>query len=98
MPRVYELRDLIADRSHPSAYFQKFDDTLNDPLRRQVWLAREQEFQRLDDESWQFLKDEAHPYLMARDDNRGWQQLIAILNQTRAHNYLIDLGGAEVRC
>lgn len=47
MPRVYELRDLIADPSHPSAYFQKFDVTLNDPLRRQVWHAREQEFQRL---------------------------------------------------
>lgn len=97
MPRVYELRDLIADRSNPSAYFQTFDDSLRHaPSKKLVWLAREREFQRLDDESWQFLKNEALPYLMARDAQRGWQQLISILNQARAHNYLLDRGCIEV--
>lgn len=98
MPRVYELQDLINNRSAPDAYFQDFENSVRDfPLKKQVWLAREREFQRLDDESWDFLKKEALPYLTARDKRRGWQQLISILNQARAHNYLIDEGCIGVR-
>ncbi len=98
MPRVYELRDLIIDTSKPCAYFQDFDGSIRDePSKKQVWLACEREFQRLDPESWQFLKSEALPYLMTRDAGRGWQQLISILNQARAHNYLTDEGCLGVR-
>jgi len=98
MPRVYEIRDLVLDPANPSAYFRNFDNSVRDESSKKlVWLAREEEFQRLDDKSWQFLKDEALPYLMARDAKRGWQQLIAILNQARAHNYLIDRGCVNVR-
>ncbi len=98
MTRVYELRDLIADPSHSLAYFQSFDDSIREsPSAKRVWLAREREFQRLDPESWEFLKNEACPYLTTRDTRRGWEQLIAILSQARAHNYLIDEGCAEVR-
>lgn len=98
MPRVYELLDLIDDPLNPSAYFQDFDDSVRDePSKKQVWLSREREFQRLDNESWQFLKKEALQYLKVRDTKRGWQQLITILNQVRAHNYLIDKGCIGVR-
>jgi hypothetical protein len=97
MPRVYELKDLIADPSDPRSYFRKFVDSIREsPSAKRVWLAREREFQRLDPESWKFLKNEACPYLTARDTRRGWEQLIAILNQARAHNYLIDEGCEEV--
>lgn len=98
MPRVYELLGLITDPSEPCAYFQDFDNTIRDePTKKQVWLAREQEFQQLDSESWQFLKREAKQYLMARDTKRGWHQLISILNQARAHNYLSEEGCIGVR-
>lgn len=98
MPRVSELRDLITDPSKPSAYFQNFNDSIrDDPFKKQVWLAREREFQQLDTESWQFLKSEVHPYLMKRDAVRGWHQLISILNQARAHNYLSEEGCIGVR-
>jgi hypothetical protein len=98
MPRVNELRALIADPSKPSAYFQNFDESVRvEPSMRGVWLAREQEFHRLAPASWEFLKAEARPYLTARDSNgRGWEQLIAILNQARAHNYLVDRGCSGV--
>jgi hypothetical protein len=33
---------------------------------------------------------------MARDPRRGWEQLISILNQARAHNYLCALGCLKV--
>jgi hypothetical protein len=99
MPRVYELCDLIADRSNPSSYFQDFDRSVaSEPDKKRVWLSREREFQRLDAAAWEFLKDEALPYLSARDSKRrGWEQLISILNQARAHNYLVDRGCSDVR-
>lgn len=99
LPRVYELRDLICDPVASNAYFQNFDASLkDDPLKKKVWLAREREFDRLDLASWCYLKTEAIPYLTTRDlRGRGWQQLIAILNQARAHNYLMDAGCAQVQ-
>ncbi len=97
MPRVYELIGLILDPFRHEAYFQDFDKSIRDePSKKQVWLAREREFQRLDMDSWQFLKSEALPYLTTRDAMRGWEQLISILNQARAHNYLIDEGYVQV--
>ncbi|WAL83550.1 hypothetical protein OYT13_03510 [Pandoraea sp. XJJ-1] len=48
--------------------------------------------------SWGALKSEARPYLTLHDTNgRGWQQLIDVLNQARAYNYLTDLGCSDVR-
>jgi hypothetical protein len=99
MPRVFELRDLIEQPLAPNAYFQDFETVLGKRLaRRAIWLAREREFQRLDADSWEALKSEARRYLTLHDPNgRGWQQLLDVLNQARAHNYLVDLGCSGVR-
>src|SRR5580704_917248 len=98
MPRVFELCDLIADRSSPSSYFQDFETTVaSEAEKKRVWFAREREFQRLDDAAWAFLKAEARPYLTSRDrKGRGWEQLISVLNQARAYNYLVDSGCSDV--
>lgn len=98
MPRVYELQDLIYDRSAPAAYFQNFDESVHEyPEKRKTWLGREKVLQRLDQQSWKFLKDEAKPYLTSRDTSgRGHQQLISILNQAFAYTYLIDEGCSDV--
>ena len=98
LPRVYELRDLIT-RTTASAYFQDFDNSLRDePSMMKVWLARERELQCLDPDAWEFLKGEASPYLMKKDPHgRGWEQLIAILNQARAYNFLVDDGCSGAR-
>lgn len=94
MPRVYELQDLISDRSAPCAYFRDFDASIgNEPEKLKTWLARERIFQTLDPASWQFLKNEASPYLTKRNTKgRGHQQLISILNQAWAYTYLVDEG------
>jgi hypothetical protein len=99
LPRVYELLDLIDDPSKASAYFRNFDASLRDePSKKRTWLAREGEFERLDAEAWEHLKGEALSYLTARDaKGRGWEQLISILNQARAHNYLTEIGCSQVR-
>lgn len=99
MPRVYELCDQIAGRPSQSSYFQGFETSVaSEPEKKRVWLAREYEFQRLDDAAWAFLKAEARPYLTSRDSKgRGWEQLISILNHARAYNYLVERGCSDVR-
>lgn len=98
MPRVYELQDLIYDRSAPTAYFQNFDNSVQQfPEKRTTWLVREKVLQRLDAKSWEFLKNEARPYLTSQvPSGRGHQQLISILNQAFAYGYLIDEGWLDV--
>jgi hypothetical protein len=94
MPRVYELQDLISDRSASSAYFQNFDSSIGlEPEKRKTWLSRERVLQRLSPDAWGFLKSEAKPYLTSQNTRgRGHQQLISMLNQAFAYNYLVDEG------
>ena len=98
-PRVHELIALLEDRTNPDAYFQDFDSRVQEsPEIARVWRSREREFQRLDSESWKFLESELFPYLTARNPHgRGWAQLISMLNQARAHNYLEDIGCRDIR-
>lgn len=96
--RVHELIALIENRPDPGTYFQNFDDSIQtEPSKAKVWLAREQELQRPDTESWRSLKNEAQPYLSSRHNSRGWERLISILNQARAYNYLLDMGCQAIR-
>ncbi|HEV2418275.1 MAG TPA: hypothetical protein VGX94_10755, partial [Terriglobia bacterium] len=67
LPRVFELMDLVEDRTSPNAYFQNFERD----FCVQVWLAREAELEKLDKEAWDFLKNEACPYLTERHPKRG---------------------------
>ena len=99
LPRVYQLIDLIEECAHPNSYFQNFEHSIEEGVeKRRVWLAREKELQRLDQKAWGFLKNEALPYLTARNHRgRGWEQLISILNQARAYNFLLDIGCSEVK-
>jgi len=98
MPRIYELRDLIPDPRSPDAYFQNFDENVQDFHVRQIYARWETELQGLDEDAWEFLKCEASPYLIHKDrSGRGWQQLFDILNQARGYNYLKAIGSSNVR-
>jgi hypothetical protein len=98
-PRVYQLIDLIEERAHPDSYFQNFEHSIQEgDEKRRVWLAREKELQRLDQKAWESLRNEALPYLTARNHRgRGWEQLVSILNQARAYNFLFDIGCGEIK-
>ena len=98
IPRVYELRDLIKNPESPDAFFQDFDRSVRDePSKKEIFFARENDLRCLDETAWQFLKNEARPYLTKRDPTgRGWQQLWAILYQARAFNFLREIGCSNV--
>ena len=64
----------------------------------QVWHRRERELASLSQGAWTQLKSEAKPYLARKETaGRGWAQLIAILNQARAYNYMQSLGCADIQ-
>jgi len=99
LPRLYELRDCIADPASSEAYFQDFDQKLaRFADAKDVYLRQERVLQGLDDTAWEHLKKEALPLLAARDKRgRGWHQLFDILNEARAYNYLKSLGCKNLR-
>jgi len=98
LPRLYELRDLIADPTSSDAYFQNFDRHVQDSNHvREIYERWEKDLQGLGDSAWEFLKSEASPYLVRKDrGGRGWQQLFDILNQAHAYNYLKAIGASNV--
>jgi hypothetical protein len=98
LPRLYELRDLIADPSSKNAYFQNFEDRLRDSPHHvmRIYSDWEKDLDAMDDTAWLSLKTEAAPRLMARHSNRGWEQLFDIFNQARAYNYLRRIGCARI--
>lgn len=99
LPRLYELRDQIKETGCPNAYFQDFENKLKDSHWKEKYLDLEKELQGLDPNAWEFLKNEACPYLIKNDVTmRGWEQLFNILqNQARAYNYLKRIGCTNVQ-
>ncbi len=98
LPRLYELKDLLTVPSHPDAYFQKFEDRLQQADILQTYAFWEQELKGLDPGDWEVLKNKAASYLQRKDKNgRGWQQLFDALTEAIAYNYLKkSLGCAKV--
>jgi hypothetical protein len=97
LPRLYELRDLIADRTSPDAYFHDFETLLQDDLARAVFIRWEEKLQLLDAHAWKALKDEASQYLIRRDPRRSHQQLFDILGQADGYQHLRNIGCSTVR-
>jgi hypothetical protein len=99
LPRLYELRDCIADPASSDAYFRDFDQNLARSAHvKDVYLRQERMLKGLDDQAWEHLKGETLSLLTAHDKSgRGWQQLFDILNEARAYNYLKLVGCANLR-
>jgi len=99
LPRLYELRDQIKETDCPNAYFRDFENKLKDSHWKEKYLDFEKEVQGLDPVAWEFLKNEAAPYLIKDNETkRGWEQLFNILqSQARAYNYLKRIGCTDVQ-
>jgi hypothetical protein len=98
LPRLFELKDSIADPESVDVYFQRFEENLADsPHTKEVYLRWERVLGDLDAAAWKDLRDEAAPRLTNRDKNgRGWQQLFDILGEARAYRYLKSIGCTDV--
>ena len=99
LPRIYELKGMQKDPSHPDAYFSDFEDSLKKSRHRQdVYLKIERQLEVLDVEAWSDLKEKAAPHLIsrAREKGREWEPLFDLLNEARAFAYLEKIGGTGV--
>jgi hypothetical protein len=90
LPRLFELKDLIEDPSHPDAYFRDFEHMLQDPSCFETFTGWEKELESTDPVAWDDLKRKSARYLEHRDrkKGRGWQQLFDVLAEASAYRYL----------
>ena len=98
LPRIYELRDSLPNPLAPNTYFRDLDNTLAAwPQKLKQFRDIESDLQGLDATAWTYLKAELTPLLTAKDETRGWQQLVDKLNQAKAYNYLASIGCTNIR-
>ena len=95
--RISQLRDCAIKLNSPKTYFQADDDKFSNPIKRRYFVDLERDFQGLDVQAWEHLKNEACPRLRQRDSKRGWQQLFDILNEAKGYNYLKRIGCTDIR-
>jgi hypothetical protein len=97
LPRIYEIRDCVAERGGAEAYFQDFEDSLaNNPVKRKHFLHIETELAGLDLDAWAYLKCEVVPLFGKKTPPRGWQAAFDKLNQAKAYNYLARCGCTRI--
>lgn len=95
LPRIYALKEMLADPSHPDAYFQDFEDGLEKyKSKLNAFVKLERQLAVLDDEGWRDLKDRAALHLVSqtREEGRGWQSLFDVFSEARGFGYLVNIG------
>jgi hypothetical protein len=99
LPRIYELKAMLTDPSHPDAYFQDFEDGLAKyKTKLAAFVKLERQLAVLDEDAWCDLKERAAVHLVSqtREQGRGWQPLFDVFSEARAYGYLVGAGCADV--
>lgn len=94
LPRIYELKDMLSDPSHPDAYFQDFEDGLEKyKTKLSAFVKLERQLAVLDDQAWSDLKGRAALHLVSqvREQGRGWQPLFDTFSEARGFGYLVSI-------
>jgi len=95
--RLYELKAAVPEPSHPDAYFQQFDERINESAHvRSQYLNVERALEALDEESWRDMLERAAPLTIKRHPIRGWQSPFDTLNESKAFAYLQSLGCSQI--
>lgn len=98
MPRIYELKDIVAEPSHPDACFRNIEDGLDSSSSKlNAYLKLERQLQALGADSWADLRERAALFMQKRHPGRGWQELFNIFSEARAFGYLGGIGCTDVR-
>ena len=95
LPRVYELKAMLTDPSHPDAYFQDFEDGLKKyKTKLGAFVKLERQLAVLDENAWCDLKERAAVHLVSqtRGQGRGWQPLFDVFSEARGYGYLAGVG------
>ena len=91
--RLYELRDLGGQED----YFSDIDERLDDPLSLKKLAELAESLNRLDEESWNYLKCQCKPLLSKVSEDRGWTPLFDRFNEAKGYGYLLDWGCSSLK-
>ena len=98
LPRIFELRDLLPRSLPPTAYFQRFEESLAEfPPKKKIFRHLEVQLQQLDPIAWAHLKQKLQPLLTRKHPTRGWQSIFDTMNEAKAYAYLHGIGCTEVK-
>lgn len=91
--RLYELRKICEKcKNYANSYFIDLDDSLNYDYKKQELISLNTLVSLLDDNSWNFIKNECCPDMCSYNKKRGWTQLFNKLNETKGYKYLLESG------
>lgn len=98
-PRTFELRDQFNSQKSLNLFWRNLEISIQESVRKMAWRPYEAALQSLDEAAWEFLRKEVPIYLTKWDKKnaRGQQQLIDLLNQARAYNFLKEIGCSDIR-
>ena len=96
-PRLGELASFHREISTSRFYGFPHSQHLEIEEVRRKFQALEEDLSCLDQESWQFLLNEARDLTLLKSDPRGWNQLFEKLNETKGYRYLQELGCSDIR-
>ena len=91
--RLYELRDLGGQEG----YFGDIDERLDCLLSYKTLAKLAESLNRLDEESWNYLKGQCKPLLSKVSEDRGWTPLFDRFNEAIGYGYLLDSGCSSVK-
>lgn len=98
--RVFELKDTVSTPSHPDAYFQDFEQSLQENGQKlEAFRKIETVFSILDAKAWDAVTAAASVPLSRPSHNtgRGWQALFDTLSEARGYAYLHGIGCTDIR-
>jgi hypothetical protein len=96
--RINELRSLVKNPESSNTLFQHFEQTIKEwPPKRRQFRDIEQDLQRLDPQSWDYLKQGVTQLLQIKHPTRGWRAVFDRLNHAKAYNYLSREGCTCIR-
>jgi len=91
--RLYELKELGGD--NPDSYFNNLEELLKNQTNCYTSLAKD--INRLDKDSWEFLRKECSNDLCNPDEKRGWSQLFNKLNEVKGYIHLLEKGCNNIK-
>lgn len=100
LPRVFELKDTLSDPAKPDAYFQHFEESLQQNSQKLAAFQKlEAVLSVLDAAAWNTLRQVASAHLTrpSTSKGRGWQGLFDVLGEARGYAFLRNIGCADIR-
>lgn len=99
LERVFDLKEMLSDASHPDAYFQNFEvSLLENPQKLEAFKKIEGTLSVLDADAWEYLKVMASRHLTRPSPHkgRGWQAFFDLISEAQGYKYLRSIGCTNI--